>query len=362
LLSAAGAFTGGRLYQADKTAGGGTGGTEKLPAPKTYGGCKMAKRLSIDDRIDALAKLRRGPSTPEAIQAVKAGLTDKSNLVVAKAATVARELSMTMLTADLVAAFNRFIDDPSQDKGCAALTAAVQALQTFGASEAEVYLRGIHHVQMEASYGGSIDAAIGVRCESAFGLVRMGYRDVMWELAALLADPEKECRLAAVRAIGHSEADAGLPLLKYKVLSGARDSDVAAECFSSLAQINPAKVIPFLGEHLDSPDIMIAEAAGLALGSTRRPAAFALLRERWDRRVSPASREVLLLAIATLRIEPAIEFLISVIATADPRTAGEAVKALALYRRDDAVRSRVAEAVTAKSDPVVSRVFESEFR
>lgn len=323
----------------------------------------MAKRLSIDDRIDALAKLRRGPSTPEAIQSVKVGLADKSNLVVAKAAMVARELSMTMLTADLVAAFNRFIDDRSHDKGCAALTASVQALQTFGSSEADVYLRGIHHVQMEASYGGAVDAAIGVRCESAFGLVRMGYRDVMWELSALLADPEKECRLAAVRAIGHSEADAGLPLLKYKVLSGAmRDSDVAAECFASLAQIDPAKVILFLGEHLDSPDIMIAEAAGLALGSTRRPAAFALLRERWDRRVSPASREVLLLAIATLRIEPAIEFLVSVIATADPRTAGEAVKALALYRRDDAIRARVAEAVTAKNNPVVSSVFESEFR
>ena len=64
----------------------------------------MAKRLSIDDRVDALAKLRRGPSSPEAVQATIAGLADKSNLVVAKAAVVARELMTTSLVPNLVTA------------------------------------------------------------------------------------------------------------------------------------------------------------------------------------------------------------------------------------------------------------------
>ena len=322
----------------------------------------MAKRLSIDDRIDTLAKLRRGPSTPGAVEAVKAGLADKSNLFAGKAAVVCRELSMTTLAADLVAAFNRFIEPSSQDKGCAALMPIVQAMQTFGVSEPDVYLRGIHHVQMEAAYGGAVDAAIGVRCESAFGLVRIGYRDVIWELAGLLADPQKECRLAAVRAIGHSGAEAGLSLLKYKILAGAMDADVAAECFGSLAQINPAKVIPFMGRHLDSLDEMIAEAAALALGSTRRPEAFALLKNQWERRISPSSRQAFLLAIATLRIEPAVALLVSVIATADTRAAADAVKAMALYRRDDAIRARVAEAVASRKDAALSKVLEAEFQ
>ena len=322
----------------------------------------MPKRSSIDDRLDALAQLRRGPATSDAVAAVKSSLGDKSNLVVAKAGVVAKELSMPILVPDLVIAFNRFINQSGQDKGCAALTAIVAALQSMGASESDVYLRGIHHVQMEASYGGPVDAAINLRCESAFGLVGMGYRDIMWELAALLADAQKECRLAAARAIGHSRADAGLPLLKYKILSGAMDGDVAAECLASLPQINAAKSIPFLGKQLDSGDPQLAEAAALALGSTRRPEAFDLLRKQFDSNLSATSRAVLLLGIATLRIEAGIAFLLSVVSIADPRSAGDAVKALALYRRDDAIRKSVVKAVAGRNDPRLSKAFESEFQ
>lgn len=322
----------------------------------------MAKRASIDERLDALARLRRAPSSPEAVAAVKAALTDRANLVVAKAAVVAKELAMKSLTADLVDAFIRFIADPAKDKTCAAMTRTVAALQSFGASEAEVYLRGIRHVQMESAYGGPVDAAIQLRCESAFGLVAIGYRDVMWELAALLADPQKECRMAAARAIGHSQADAGLPLLRYAILSRPMDSDVAAECLASLPQINPAKAVPFLSEQLDSTDPQLADAAALALGSTRRPEAFTLLKGRWDARISHSSRDVLLLAIATLRTEPAIAFLISVIEAADPRAAVDAIKALALYRRDDLVRERIGQAVSSRNDAALAKAFKAEFR
>lgn len=322
----------------------------------------MTKRLSIDDRVGALAKLCRGPSTPEAVQATAAGLRDKNNLVVAKAAVVARELMTTALVSELVTAFERFIDDPSLDKGCAALTAIVEALQTFAASESAVYLRGIHHVQLEGSYGGSIDAAVKLRCESAFGLVRMGYRDVMWELAALLADEDRECRIAAARGIGHSMADAGLPLLKYKILSGRMDNEVTAECLASLIQINAEKSIPFLAPHLDSPDVALRDAAALALGGTRRPEAFDLLKRSYELRIDPEFRAILLLAMAMQRIEPAIAFVVSVIASGDGRTAVSAIKALAIYRREEAIRARVIEAVKSKNDVMVSRAFEVEFR
>lgn len=322
----------------------------------------MAKRLSIDDRVDALAKLRRGPSSPEAVQATTAGLADKSNLVVAKAAVVARELMTTSLVPNLVTAFDRFIHEPTEDKGCAALTAIVETLQTFAASESAVFLRGIHHVQMEGSYGGSVDAAVKLRCESAFGLVRMGYRDVMWELAALLADADRECRIAAARGIGHSMADAGLPLLKYKILSSGMDNEVTAECLASLIQINAEKSIPFLAPHLDSPDVALRDAAALALGGTRRPEAFDLLRQSYERRIDSEFRSVLLLAMAMQRTEPAIGFVVSVIAGGDSRTAVNAIKALALYRREEAIRARIAEAVKIRNDVMVGKTFEVEFR
>src|SRR5436853_5925542 len=137
----------------------------------------MAKRISIDERMDALVKLRAAPLTPEGIELLKATLAGKLNLAAAKAATIARDLNAQSLIPNLAAAFHRFIADTSIDKGCLALTAIVEALQTMGATEPEVYLRGIRHIQMEPAWGGPSDVAAKLRCESAFGLVRIGYRD-----------------------------------------------------------------------------------------------------------------------------------------------------------------------------------------
>src|SRR5205823_6084725 len=91
-----------------------------------------------------------GTPTPEALALLKSGLAERSNLLVAKAAQVARELAAKSLAPDLVAAFNRFIDSPQNDKGCLAMTAIAETLQQLGASESELYLRGIRHVQPEA--------------------------------------------------------------------------------------------------------------------------------------------------------------------------------------------------------------------
>ena len=316
----------------------------------------MAKRLSIDERINALAKFRRGPCSPEAIQATTAGLLDKSNLVVAKAVVVARELMMTTLVPDLVTAFDRFINDPILDKGCAALTAIVEALQTFAGSESAVFLKAIRHVKMEAAYGEPIDAAVKLRCEAAYGLVRMGYRDVMWELAALLADADRECRIAAARGIGHSMADAGLPLLKFKILSGGRDNEVAAECFASLIQIDAGKSIPFLAPYLESPDVALRDAAALALGGTRKSEAFDLLTKSYALRIDSEFRGVLLLAMAMQRTEPAIAFVVLVIANGDSKTATNAVKALSIYPRDGMLKSRIEEAARSRSDGLVKLI------
>src|SRR5258706_1138550 len=98
----------------------------------------MAKRISIDERMDALAKLRGAPLTPEGIELLKGSLASKTNLAAAKAATIAREMNAVALIPDLVAAFDRFISDASADKGCQALTAIVEALQVMGATEANV--------------------------------------------------------------------------------------------------------------------------------------------------------------------------------------------------------------------------------
>src|SRR5258706_11934294 len=165
----------------------------------------------------------------------------------------------------------------------------------------------------------------------------------MWELASMLADSEPRCRAAAARAIGASRGDAGMALLKYAVLASLAkdDDDVVNECFISIAELNPAKAIPFVAQFLDSPNMGISESAALALGSTRRPEALEVLKAYADRTVRTASRDVLLLAIATLRIEPAMAYLTALVSGSDTKTASYAIKAMALYKRDEAVRDRV---------------------
>src|SRR5262249_43230540 len=153
----------------------------------------MAKRLTAEERLSALVKLRGAPLTPEALEALRRALADKTSFFAAKAAKLAGEMHATDLSRDLVAAFNRFIENPVSDKGCAAMSAIVEALKIFGADEPEVYLRGIRHVQLEAGWGESVDVAARLRNESAFALVRIGYRDVLWHLVTLLADPLRDC-------------------------------------------------------------------------------------------------------------------------------------------------------------------------
>jgi hypothetical protein len=327
----------------------------------------MAKRTTAEERLSALAKLRGSSLTPESLEILRGALADKTSFLVARAAKLAGEMSATDLSRELVTAFERLIDNPLSDKGCEAMSAIVEALKIFGADEPQVYLRGITHVQLEAGWGESVDVAARLRSESAFALVRIGYRDVLWYLATLLADPQRDCRLAAARSIGACGADAGLPLLKFKVLSSLAEDhaedeeEIAGECLSAMTELNATKAIPFVAACLDHDDERIVESAALALGTTRRPEALAALKERVDRRGPPGQREMMLLAIATLRIEPAIAYLVSLVAQADARGAGQAIEALAVYRRDDVIRTRVGEAVTARNDPVVRQAFEKEF-
>src|SRR5205085_624790 len=125
------------------------------------------------------------------------------------------------------------------------------------------------------------DTAVELRGTCALGLVRIGHRETMTELVRLLVDPSPVARVAAIRAIAYSERDEGALLLRLKALTGDREPEVTAECFTALAKLAPEKSIPFIGEFLAAAEDVIAESAALALGETRRREAFDLLRERW---------------------------------------------------------------------------------
>ena len=302
----------------------------------------MAKSRALEDTLAALHQLRDAPSSERTLAELRKALGAKSSHVVAKAAQIAGELEIGALTPDLVTAFDRLMALPAKaDPGCRAKAHIADALYRIGHDDERVFLRGIRHVQMEPVYGGKIDTALELRGACALGLVRMGYPEVLTELADLLADPEASVRGAAARAIAYSENDRGVPLLRLKVLIGDDDPQVTSECLTALLRLAPATSVPFVARLLDAEQATVGELAALALGGSRLPEAFGALRQWWERTTQPDLRRTALLAIAMLKHDQAIDFLLSLIADAPGPTARDAIKALGLYRHDDALRQRV---------------------
>ncbi len=310
----------------------------------------MAGRRSVEDRLADLNALRSAPATQETISELQRALSSKVNHVVARAAEIVGEFMLTELESDLVDAFERFMNNAAKiDPGCAAKTAIAEALYRMEAYEPDLLLQGIGHIQLEPVYGGKEDTAARLRGVCALGLVRIHYPNVMILLAHLLADPEAEARISAARAIGYSGQMDGVPLLRFKALSGDSNPQVLCECFSSLIALDPDPSLAFVAGFLQSDSTVFQEAAAVALGESQLVQALPFLETAWEDAVDRELRRTFLLGIALLRQERAIDFLLKLIAERDQARSQEALEALAIYREDSSIWARV-EAVLDNQD------------
>lgn len=320
----------------------------------------MAKGADIDSQLRELSALRADVKSSSAQQKLTEALKGRNNLLAARAATIIFETQQTEFLPLLASAFDRFFTHGS-DKGCAAKTAIAEALYTLGETSIEPFLRGIRHVQMEPTYGGQVDAAAELRGTCALGLVRAGYRDVLLELPALLMDREPQTRQIAVRAVVYANDERGALLLRMKILAGDQNPDVLAEATSGLMKLSPGKSFDFVKSYLDSEDPAMAEAAALAIGGARTPAAFEVLQKQWQRHITAEPRAPLLLGMAMTRQAQAIDFLIQRIQEDSVRPAIDAITALAMYKHDEAVRARVSAAVVSRAEPTLQAAMDKSF-
>lgn len=319
----------------------------------------MTARRSLDDVLLRLRALRDAPDSPEALEELRSVIRGKSSHAAAKAAEIAGDALLSKLAPDLVEAFAWFLHDPvKRDPGCRAKEAIADALQRLDASEPEVFLAGVQHVQMEPVYGGRQDTAAALRGAAARGLVRMNHPDAMLHLADLLADPEPPARTAAARAVGYHGHDEGLAVLRLKVLSGDSEIDVIGDCLLAMLQISPGRSIDFVARFLDDEEPAMAEAAALALGESRAEAALPLLLAWWERTVDPKRAPTALLAIAMLRSQDAIEFLLRLIREESRAIATHAVAAFEVFRSSETTVAQVREAARTRDDPKLEAVVE----
>ena len=232
----------------------------------------------------------------------------------------------------MIDAFHRMLEKgEKRDPGCKAKWAIANTLYQLERPDADLFLAGIHHRQLEPVWGGTIDTAPPLRSLCALGLVQANYPHVLNELADLLADDEHDARAGAARAVGYSRNPAGIPLLRLKIHFGDAEPQVMSECFVALLQLSVDQA-PIVIERLESGSEAERELAAIALGEARIPEAFAAIKRQWQRTRSAELRSSFLLAIATLRTEAAIEFLLALVEHGNRQDATDAIAALEIYR------------------------------
>jgi len=302
----------------------------------------MASR-KLEATLALLNQARHQPTSEAAIAILRQVLKSKYGIAVAQAAKLIGELELQQLTPDLAAAFGRFMLNGSvTDVGCIAKFRIAEALYRMEYSEETLFLQGI-------VWGGKEDTAARLRGICALALVRMNYPNVLNELADLLADPKPEARMVAAQAIAYSDNPQGVPLLRLKVQLGDPAPQVLAECFTALLKLAPIQSLSLVASFLYAPEEQVCEMAALALGESRLLEAFDILRSWWQRHNSPL-RATGLLAIAMLRHDQPLEFLLSLVAEATSRDAKDAISALSIYRQDERLWQRVREIIDSRGD------------
>lgn len=307
------------------------------------------KKSTLEDQLAALHALRTASLTGDTLAQLRQALANHNSHVVVVAAEIAGEAELADLEPDLVSAFAALMRNPAKsDPGCRAKTAIADALRACECAAEAVFLQGVRHVQMEPVWGGQVDTAAPLRGACALGLVGMRSRHALLELAHLLADPESDARIAAARALAYSGDPASVPLLHFKVLTGDTHAAVLYECFLALLKLDVDMSPAFVAEYLNNADSATAESAALALGESRQEGAFAVLRDAWEDTFDAERRRTLLLALATLRVEAALAYLLDIIRHEARVHADAALQALRMYQRDETIWRRVEKALAER--------------
>jgi HEAT repeat protein len=322
----------------------------------------VKKSSATEAGLQAIHEIRQAPEKYDLKRELASFFRHRSNYVIAAAADTAAKLEVTGLTPEMSEAFLELMRDPYKlDPGCKALIAIAKALAASDAPAPQVYFAGIRHVQKEASFGPPVDVAAQLRGICAQGLARMIHSDTALECVRLLVDPEVAARSGAIRALGETGKQEAMLLLRFKALAGDADGEVVGECFAALLRLDPKHSIEFVAEFLGASDEEVAERAALALGESRLSAVFPLLRAALDETARPSMRRALLFAIAMLRLDEAIAFLLARVAEEPERSAADSLAALASYGRDEALRTRIQETVARRKSPALQAVFDREF-
>lgn len=302
----------------------------------------------VDTAIEKLAAAQ--PETPEGQKLFVAALSNKSNRLVAKAAKLVDHYRVISLCQPMADALTRLLEkSEAADKGCVAMLALSRALINLDHDDADLYLRGMKHVQKEASWGPPVDTAVDLRATCAMGLANSLYPSKMKPLIDLMVDPEWGARAGAIRALAAIGTDSAWFLLHYKARIGDENPEVVSQCLEALLAGEGAAALSLVTGIAESASSDTREAAVLALGASRRDDAIAWLIGRCARSPLERDRQCLYLALSSSRTEAALDYLLELLHTGNSSTFALAHEALAIHGRDPQLSERIQAAITTRN-------------
>jgi HEAT repeat protein len=271
----------------------------------------MASRR-IEEHLEALNRLRTG-TAEVAVPAVRRALTDRSNVVAAKAAKVAVEMSARDMIPDLLSAFERLFEDAvKRDPQCWAKNEIARALRDFDYGEAAPFLRGAKWVQKEPVWGGEADTAGTLRgiCLLALpGCAGMRRETILRLLVDALVEDDPAVRADAARAISAMGGEDAALVLRLKARTGDKEPAVTGQVFESLLAVERSEGLEFVGGFLRPEGGEAAEEAALAIGGSRMEKGVDVLAQAWEHARGEEYRTAILRALGISRQQAAIGFL-----------------------------------------------------
>lgn len=304
--------------------------------------------MKVEERIAQLRQMQDAEPPGDVDAVIRKALRDRSNLIVAEAAKAAGRLRRMSLIGDLLAAYDRFFENPVKtDPKCWAKTAIVKALISMDYGESPPFLRGGKHIQMEPVWGGQEDAAMHLRANAVLALVSctdLTRPEILRHLVDALADESDTVRVEVVRALQQMNGEESCIALRVKAYAGDRRPAVLGQVFDSILQLEGERAVSFVAGFMKSSSEETRDEAALALGGSRLPTAVTVLMQAWNEPGRGGFGPTLLRAISSSRDETALTFLLDLVAKGSSRDSASALEALQLHSDSPDLQQRIKEA------------------
>lgn len=327
----------------------------------------MARRMTTEDHLALLRQLKIQAPSPAGIDQLRSIFHSKNvhGIAIKSATEIASRWNAKDLLPALQAAAESLspahADAPKRDPGCEGKEAVLRVLVEWDADIPDFFIAAAQWTQHESTWAPSPemkhskDTAAECRGLAAIGLAQTRARtpdgqDAWALLIELLVDPESATRARAAQALAIWRGPESIPILRTKAHLGDPNPEVIGEVLLALLRQDLRREWPFVARFLDHDDPRVAEAAAMALGETRNAASLPLLIRAWQRLQRDPVHTSILMAIALLRHEDSLAWLLGQIATARPHTAAEMLQALALYKGDERTVTRIGEALSERTD------------